>query len=67
MNKCKNCAYWETHQYWGEKPFNACDRVDRDDNFRMKIEVSDDTGLTAHLITGPEFGCNYFEVKGVGL
>ena len=39
----------------------------RDDNFRMKIEVSDDTGLTAHLITGPEFGCNYFEVKGVGL
>ena len=67
MNKCKNCVYWETHQYWGEKPFNACDRVDRDDNFRMKIEVSDDTGLTAHLITGPEFGCNYFEAKGVGL
>ena len=64
MNTCKHCVYWETHQYWGEKPFTACDRVDRDDSFRMHIDVSDDTGLTAHLITGPDFGCNHFMAKG---
>jgi hypothetical protein len=60
MGKCKNC------KWWGKYQDRVCDMVDHDYNtddtaFEIDVTADDDQGLSVALITGPEFGCIFFE------
>mgnify|MGYP003418011275 FL=1 len=63
MGTCKNCYFW------GRYMENVCDKIDLDDspvtgnNASLQVDVSDDSGLFAKLVTGPDFGCTLFHDK----
>jgi len=63
MGKCKDCKYWNVDL----TEENSCDKVNhyRNNFFTIKATADDDSGLTANLITSPEFGCNQFEAKEI--
>ena len=71
MSTCKNCKYWKhlTNQYndrWDE--CTAADWFDRNGpitgkQFGVYADASDDTGLSAGFMTGPDFGCVNFKGK----
>ena len=60
LQRCRNC------HYWGRYIEGVCDRIDIDENAvapneaSMQIDVADDSGLFAKLVTGPEFGRTLF-------
>jgi hypothetical protein len=63
MERCENCRYWEPRPHG----FGYCDGVDRLQSFEIIVRVSDDTGLSAKLQTGPQFKCNFYrEVEKYG-
>lgn len=63
METCKTCKYWGRH--WK----GACDFVDTsaaeqpETRFEIKVKVLDDSGLSAWLLTGPDFGCIHHAKK----
>lgn len=70
MNRCSNC------RWWGRVYHGACDRVDSEDGtvttlsqtriglqFEVQATADDDQGLTARLLTGPNFGCVLHSLK----
>ena len=65
LNNCRNCKYWES----GDQDDNgmaSCQRVDawkKPNMISLKLEVSDDTGLEADVVTHGDFGCNQHEEK----
>ena len=64
--RCEDCKFWKKPEIWWSKR-NYCDRVDRYNSetiFEIHVKVSDDTGLSTKLETGPDFGCVLFEQKG---
>ena len=71
MGRCKDCHYWEGHIDVLGREWHTCERVDwvdRDtppgkDEAAIYAEASDDYGLMAGLLTGPEFGCTNFKRK----
>lgn len=56
MTQCMNCIFWKAN--------GICDKIDLDgvkppdDSVRIKVDVWDDSGLTAVLQTGPKFSCS---------
>lgn len=61
---CSNC------KWWSQVYSNVCNRegdrhteTDPQRSFIVEATASDDTGLEAHLVTAPSFGCVQFEVK----
>lgn len=64
---CKTCRWWDRYGS-GE-----CGRVDDTEEFSpvvtpmtftMAVSVSDDSGLSLKLVTGPDFGCLLHTPKG---
>ena len=56
IGRCKECMFWSRSYE------NECDNVGEDD-FLIRAEADDDSGLDYGLITGPNFGCVKFESK----
>lgn len=65
---CKDCKYWEhTGDQYGKR-WNECNKASwvnagedqASDVLGVYADASDDTGLQAGLITGPNFGCIHF-------
>lgn len=64
MSTCDKCKFWGV--YMG----GSCDRVGDlhtsrtpESAFDIEANASDDSGLTAFLMTGPKFGCVQFALK----
>lgn len=63
METCKTC-HW-----WGQSIVGVCERVDTIQTaqperlFEIEAFSDDDSGLTARLCTGPDFGCVWHEPK----
>jgi len=62
MKTCKTCKHWGV-DYDGD-----CDAVDRTTKgpgleFDIRATADDDSGLSARLITGENFGCVLHTVK----
>ncbi len=71
MNTCKTCKWWgrtypgvcegergNVIQNGGDYPLTGHTYANSDRaGFAIHADASDDTGLTAHLVTGPDFGC----------
>lgn len=64
MGFCKDC------KHWGRLYDKVCDRQeqiqDPSQEFWIDAWASDDTGLSANLVTAPLFGCVQFEEKTDG-
>ena len=64
-NTCKTCRYWR---------YGECEAVDIEYSRKLKTDgrltfvvladATDDSGLTARLMTGPDFGCIKHTAKG---
>jgi hypothetical protein len=61
---CKNCKFWKKPELHYQRN-RFCDRVDRisDILFDITSYAHDDSGLSAVLETGPDFGCVLFESR----
>lgn len=62
MMTCKTCKYWDKDQHNGAVT-GQCDMVDNSDLIRIKVDVSDDTGLWVTVITKENFGCIHHQTK----
>lgn len=68
MNNCKDCAFWDSHQDYKGRTWHTCELPDwieagdwiANNEIAFFASASDDTGLTAGVITGPMFGCVRF-------
>jgi len=64
---CSTCVHWSLWDDYFHESFRYCDGVNRDHDiikdFRLDVRADDDQGLSAYLITGPDFGCNLHESK----
>ncbi len=61
-NTCKHC------KHWGASWEGVCDRIGLSepsdkDKAKIIVRVSDDSGLSAKLVTSPDFGCALFAAK----
>lgn len=71
---CKACAHWgrefagvcdgqrgDVKETGGDYPLPPRVRANtRADGFAIDASAADDTNLTTHLVTGPDFGCVHF-------
>lgn len=69
--KCKLCKYWggSFGDYHNETQ-KICDREGNiqiennpESSFRVEARATDDSGLEAYLVTGPEYGCIHFTIR----
>lgn len=60
---CKTCKWWGRHYA------NTCDKIEHDasakgpQSFEIAVTVADDHNLSVRFVTGPEFGCNQWELR----
>ncbi len=59
---CQHCSWWGC-SYEGVCDFEGTLFAEGPKGMQIKVTVADDHGLTAHLVTGPDFGCVQFEAK----
>lgn len=62
MSTCKHC------KHWGVCWEGVCDRIELSepsdkDKAKIIVRVSDDSGLSAKLVTSADFGCALFAAK----
>ena len=60
LGHCKDCKFWGVYEN------EVCDRTDscndtKELTFSVFAYADDDSGLNAHLVNGPDFGCVKFE------
>ena len=62
MGNCKDCKHWSV---WTKGECDRINQIQRDPSteFWIDADASDDTGLTAMLMTSPMFGCVQFTQK----